>query len=413
MPKAKPVTPPAVTPPSATSSATASSTTATGSHKKKSKGKKSTVVDVTAPASPVAASTPDGTSTAVPAPVPATPPAPDLSSKPAATAPSAPLNLTEPTAPAPTPGADKAPPEPDEPPTVNIYPTTPAKSSAGDGTAPSVSTSPPRSSGSSTNAAPTTHEHACQPAGRRLRLGCGAALPWQLLPAEDILYLGDTARVPYGNKSPETIIRYSRENLAYLRRFGVKAVVVACNTASAHALATLQKESDIPVIGVITPGVQAALSATHNRRIGIIGTQGTIQSKAYQNLLSELHRDVVITAIAAPLLVSLVEEDWLAHPATQLILEEYLAPMKAARGRYRGACLHALSAPEIAGPAHPRPRGGAGRFGPERGRGAGTHARKLGAEADFARTRADYDLLHRFAEPVSAPGREIFGRKDR
>jgi len=153
----------------------------------------------------------------------------------------------------------------------------------------------------------------------------------ELLPAEDILYLGDTARIPYGNKSPETIIRYSREIMTYLRANDVKAVVVACNTASAHALAILQKESDIPVIGVIVPGVEAALAATRNHRIGIIGTQGTIQSNAYQNLLRRLQPDVEITAVATPLLVSLVEEDWLNHPATQLILEEYFAPMKAAK----------------------------------------------------------------------------------
>jgi glutamate racemase len=153
----------------------------------------------------------------------------------------------------------------------------------------------------------------------------------ELLPAEDILYLGDTARVPYGNKSPETIVRYSRENLAYLRRHEVKAVVVACNTASAHALAVLQRESDVPVIGVIAPGVEAALAATRNGRVGIIGTQGTIHSEAYQNLLRHSRPDVFILAEAAPLLVSLVEEDWLLHPATQLILEEYLAPMKAAQ----------------------------------------------------------------------------------
>ena len=107
----------------------------------------------------------------------------------------------------------------------------------------------------------------------------------ELLPAEDILYLGDTARVPYGNKSPDTIIRYAREIMAYLRGKDVKAVVVACNTASAHALTILQKESSVPVIGVIAPGVEAALSATRNGRIGIIGTQGTIQSEAYQNVL--------------------------------------------------------------------------------------------------------------------------------
>ena len=153
----------------------------------------------------------------------------------------------------------------------------------------------------------------------------------ELLPAEDILYLGDTARVPYGNKSPDTIIRYSREIMAYLRGKGVKAVVVACNTASAHALSILQKESDVPVIGVIAPGVEAALAATRNGRVGVVGTQGTIRSEAYQDLLRKSRPGVVITAIAAPLLVSLVEEDWLSHPATQLILEEYLAPMKAAR----------------------------------------------------------------------------------
>ena len=152
----------------------------------------------------------------------------------------------------------------------------------------------------------------------------------ELLPSEDILYLGDTARIPYGNKSPETIIRYSREIMTYLRANDVKAVVVACNTASAHALAILQKESDIPVIGVIVPGVEAALSASRTKRIGIIGTQGTIQSNAYQNLLRRLQPDVQITAVATPLLASLVEEDWLTHPATQLILEEYFAPMKAA-----------------------------------------------------------------------------------
>jgi len=153
----------------------------------------------------------------------------------------------------------------------------------------------------------------------------------ELLPAEDILYLGDTARVPYGNKSPDTIIRYSREIMSYLRSNRVKAVVVACNTASAHALSILQKESDVPIIGVIAPGVQAALAATRNGRVGVIGTQGTIQSEAYQNLLRRARPDLVITAVAAPLLVSLVEEDWLSHPATQLILEEYLAPLKAAQ----------------------------------------------------------------------------------
>ena len=152
-----------------------------------------------------------------------------------------------------------------------------------------------------------------------------------LLPGEDILYLGDTARVPYGNKSPETIVRYSRENVAFLRDRGVKAIVVACNTASAHALGDLQKEAEVPIIGVIAPGVEAALAATRNRRIGIIGTQGTIQSESYQKLLLRYDSKIFIVAQPAPLLVSLVEEDWLSHPATRLILEEYLAPLKAAQ----------------------------------------------------------------------------------
>jgi glutamate racemase len=153
----------------------------------------------------------------------------------------------------------------------------------------------------------------------------------ELLPAEDILYLGDTARFPYGNKSPETIIRYSREIMAYLRKHAVKAVVVACNTASTHALAILQKEADIPVIGVIEPGVQAALAASRSGRIGVVGTQGTIQSAPYQDMLRRLRPGVQITAVAAPLLVSLVEEDWLQHTATRMILEEYFAPMRAAQ----------------------------------------------------------------------------------
>lgn len=163
----------------------------------------------------------------------------------------------------------------------------------------------------------------------------------ELLPAEDIIYLGDTARLPYGNKSPETIVRYARENLAFLRRHGVKAVVVACNTATAHALGVLQREADVPVIGVIAPGVEAALSATRNGRIGIIGTQGTIASGSYQRLLEETRPGIFIIAQAAPLLASLVEEDWLSHPATRLILEEYLAPlMKAQVDTVVLACTH-------------------------------------------------------------------------
>lgn len=153
----------------------------------------------------------------------------------------------------------------------------------------------------------------------------------RLLPHEDIVYLGDTARVPYGNKSPETIIRYAQQDVQFLQSQNVKAAVIACNTATAHALHAVQQAYPFPVMGVVEPGVEAALSATINGRIGIIGTLGTIQSGAYQKALLARRPDLQLTALATPLLVPLVEEDWLTQSATHLILAEYLAPMQAAR----------------------------------------------------------------------------------
>lgn len=153
----------------------------------------------------------------------------------------------------------------------------------------------------------------------------------RLLPHEDIVYLGDTARVPYGNKSPETIIRYAQQDVQFLQGQNVKAAVIACNTATAHALGVVQQGYPFPVLGVVEPGVEAALAATVNGRVGIIGTVGTIQSGAYQKALLARRPDLHITAQATPLLVSLVEEDWLNHAATHLILAEYLAPLQAAR----------------------------------------------------------------------------------
>lgn len=152
-----------------------------------------------------------------------------------------------------------------------------------------------------------------------------------LLPNEDIVYLGDTARVPYGNKSPETIIRYAHQDVQFLQSHHVKAAVIACNTATAHALEAVRAHYPFPVLGVVEPGVEAALAATVNGRIGIIGTVGTINSGAYQKALLAQRADLHLTALATPLLVSLVEEDWLNHAATHLILAEYLAPLQAAR----------------------------------------------------------------------------------
>ena len=146
------------------------------------------------------------------------------------------------------------------------------------------------------------------------------------LPSESLIYFGDTARVPYGPKSPDTVRRYSREISAFLIEQGVKAIVVACNTATAHALPALRDELDVPVIGVVEPGARAAVRATRTGHIGVIGTAGTIRSQAYVRVIHAENPDVRVTALACPLFVPLVEEGWTNHPATHLVAEEYLAP---------------------------------------------------------------------------------------
>ena len=146
------------------------------------------------------------------------------------------------------------------------------------------------------------------------------------LPAESILYFGDTARVPYGPKSPDTVRRYSREIAAFLLDQGVKAVVVACNTATAHALPALDQELDVPVIGVVGPGARAAVRATRSGHIGVIGTEGTIRSGAYVRAIHAANPGATVTALACPLLVPLVEEGWTEHDATRMIAREYLEP---------------------------------------------------------------------------------------
>lgn len=148
------------------------------------------------------------------------------------------------------------------------------------------------------------------------------------LPDESILYFGDTARVPYGSKSPETVLRYSREATAFLLSRGVKMVVVACNTATAHALEVLQRELPVPVIGVIGAGSRAAVRATRTGRIGVIGTAGTIASGAYDRTVREALPDVRVYAQPCPLFVPLVEEGLAEHAATRLIADEYLRPLR-------------------------------------------------------------------------------------
>lgn len=148
-----------------------------------------------------------------------------------------------------------------------------------------------------------------------------------VLPHEDIVYLGDTARVPYGTKSPETVIRFAGEDARFLERQKVKGIVVACNTASAWALNVLEDQFKVPIFGVIQPGVRAAVEKTRNHRIGVIATTATIRSRAYQVAMAELDKKVRVFAKACPLLVPLIEEGWTTHRITADILRVYLAPL--------------------------------------------------------------------------------------
>jgi len=151
-----------------------------------------------------------------------------------------------------------------------------------------------------------------------------------VLPEESVIYLGDTARLPYGSKSAASITRFSEENTSFLLGFGVKLVVVACNSSSAHAVHYLRQHFKVPVVGVIEPGAMAA-AAMPGKRIGIIGTNATVASGAYEKAIHELRREVEIVSHACPLFVPLVEEGWLDHPATRLVAAEYLAPLRQAQ----------------------------------------------------------------------------------
>jgi glutamate racemase len=147
------------------------------------------------------------------------------------------------------------------------------------------------------------------------------------LPHESLIYFGDTARVPWGNKSADTVRRYSREIFDFLVARGVKLVVVACNTASAHALESLARQGSVPVEGVIEPGARAAVGATRNGRIGVIGTVGTVRSGAYARAIRSFDGAAEVVERACPLLVPIVEEGWLDHQATKLITREYVLPL--------------------------------------------------------------------------------------
>jgi glutamate racemase len=148
-----------------------------------------------------------------------------------------------------------------------------------------------------------------------------------LLPNENILYLGDTARVPYGPKSAETVQRYAVELAGILTQKNAKALVVACNTVSSVALPLLTKQFSVPVIGVIEPGARAAMQATRNRHIGVIGTRATIRSGAYERALRAVDHNVRVSSRACPLLVPLIEEGLLDDDVTDRMIMRYLEPM--------------------------------------------------------------------------------------
>ncbi len=145
-----------------------------------------------------------------------------------------------------------------------------------------------------------------------------------LLPNEHLVYFGDTARVPYGSKSVETVIRFSHQISAFLREKQVKMIVVACNTASAVALESLQKSFSIPIVGVIGPGARAAVKATHSRHIGVIGTASTIRSGAYRSAIRAADPQLKVSDQSCPLLVPLVEEGWPQDGVVRQVLESYL-----------------------------------------------------------------------------------------
>ena len=148
------------------------------------------------------------------------------------------------------------------------------------------------------------------------------------LPNENIVYFGDTARVPYGSKSKETIIRYARQIIHFLQTQDVKAIVIACNTASALALEVVREEFDLPILGVVEPGARAALAVTETGKVGVIGTEGTVRSAMYEKVIGEMDPNVEVVAKACPLFVPLVEEGFKKHHVTDEIIDYYLASMK-------------------------------------------------------------------------------------
>lgn len=151
---------------------------------------------------------------------------------------------------------------------------------------------------------------------------------FRTLPGESVVYFGDTARLPYGSKSRETVTRFSLEIASFLVRQNVKCLVVACNTASSYALEALSRRLDIPVIGVVEPAVRTAVAASPHGRIGLIGTLGTVGSGSYARAIEKVAPGASVIARACPLFVPLIEEGWIDHPVTRQVAEEYLLELR-------------------------------------------------------------------------------------
>jgi len=153
---------------------------------------------------------------------------------------------------------------------------------------------------------------------------------FRVLPAESVVYFGDTARLPYGSKSSATVIRFSLEIASFLVKQNIKCLLVACNTSSSYALETLAQRMPIPVVGVIEPTVRAAVAASPRGRVGVIGTLGTVGSGAYAAAITRALPGAGVISRACPLFVPLIEEGWIDHPVTRTVAEEYLAELRAA-----------------------------------------------------------------------------------
>jgi len=171
---------------------------------------------------------------------------------------------------------------------------------------------------------------------------------FRALPHESIVYFGDTARLPYGSKSKETVTRFSLEIASFLLRQNVKAMLVACNTASSYALDTLVERLDLPVVGVIEPAARVAVEKSPHGRIGVIGTLGTVASGAYPGMIERLAPGAAVISRACPLFVPLVEEGWIDHPVTRQVAEEYLLELR--NGRLESLILGCTHYPLLTAP---------------------------------------------------------------